>query len=212
MSPPWSSRARPSLRLDSQGSTSCGPGSPISRSSLPCPRGETPAIVVTHPDVLDQTTFAAISWTFAYLQALGVLSGAVIVGGFLLFVTTRASGACSRIRPFATDGLRRFTHLLSLGIELGAMIAPGALLGGALGWTAVELAEPHLDPLPLLSPPPLLEVPYVTIAGALGQHCSSGQRCPPGLNTLRTAAAHRSCYVQTTEAVRDPPCRHGVAT
>ena len=52
--------------------------------------GETPAVLVTLPDVLDETTFAAIAWTFDYLQALGVLSGAVIVGGLLLFVSTRA--------------------------------------------------------------------------------------------------------------------------
>ena len=52
--------------------------------------GESPTILVTIPDVLDETTFAAIAWTFGYLQALGVLSGAVIIGGLLLFVSTRA--------------------------------------------------------------------------------------------------------------------------
>ncbi len=66
--------------------------------------GETPAILVTVPDVLDETTFAAIAWTFEYLQALGVLSGAVIVGGLLLFVSTRGALPRSRIRAFAQDG------------------------------------------------------------------------------------------------------------
>jgi hypothetical protein len=61
-------------------------------------------------------------------------------------------------------GLRRTTHWSSLAIELGLMIAPGAFVGGIFGWIAVELAQPHLDPLPLLSPPPLLEVPFATIA------------------------------------------------
>ena len=125
------------------------------------------SIVVSTGDVLDQTTFAAISWTFAYLQALGVLSGAVIIGGLLLFVTTRASQRALAYVLSRRMGLRRSTHWFSLTIELGAMIVPGALLGGLFGWFAVELAQPHLDPLPLLNPPPLLEVPYPTIASAL---------------------------------------------
>jgi putative ABC transport system permease protein len=126
------------------------------------------SIVVSASDVLDQTTFAAISWTFAYLQALGVLSGAVIIGGLLLFVTTRAAQRALAYVLSRRMGLRRITHLSSLAIELGVMIAPGAILGGLFGWIAVELAQPHLDPLPLLSPPPLLEVPYSTIAAAVG--------------------------------------------
>jgi putative ABC transport system permease protein len=128
---------------------------------------EAASIVVSTGSVLDQTTFAAISWTFAYLQALGVLSGAVIIGGLLLFVTTRASQRALAYVLSRRMGLRRSTHWSSLALELGAMIVPGAVLGGLFGWLAVELAQPHLDPLPLLSPPPLLEVPYATIASAL---------------------------------------------
>jgi ABC-type antimicrobial peptide transport system permease subunit len=125
------------------------------------------SIVVTTGNVLDQTTFAAISWTFAYLQALGILSGAVIIGGLLLFVTTRASQRALAYVLSRRMGLRRVTHRSSLLIELGLMIAPGAVLGGLFGWIAVEMAQPLLDPLPLLSPPPLLEVPLATILGAL---------------------------------------------
>jgi predicted lysophospholipase L1 biosynthesis ABC-type transport system permease subunit len=63
-------------------------------------------------------------------------------------------------------GLRRSTHFLSLLTELAFLIAPGVVLGGAVGWTAVELAQPHLNPLPSLSPPPLIEVPWPTVAFA----------------------------------------------
>lgn len=125
---------------------------------------ESAAVLVTTGTVLDQTTFAAIAWTFAYLQALGVLSGAVIVGGLLLFVSTRARSRSLAYVLSRRMGLMRKTHWVSMMIELGVMIVPGAVLGGAVGWVAVELAEPHLNPLPLLSPPPLLEVPSLTIA------------------------------------------------
>jgi hypothetical protein len=63
-------------------------------------------------------------------------------------------------------GLRRITHWTSLVIEIGVMIAPGAVIGGFVGWAAVVLAEPHLNPLPLLDPPPLLQVPVAVIIGA----------------------------------------------
>jgi zinc transporter ZupT len=63
-------------------------------------------------------------------------------------------------------GLRRSTHFASLAIELAVLIGPGALIGGVVGWCAVELAQPHLNPLPDLSPTPLLEVPITTIAVA----------------------------------------------
>ncbi len=116
--------------------------------------------------MLDQTTFAAIAWTFDYLQALGVLSGAVIVGGLLLFVSTRARSRALAYVLSRRMGLRRVTHLLSLALELAVMIGPGFVLGGAVGWVAVELAQPHLNPLPYLSPAPLLEVPYATVAAA----------------------------------------------
>jgi putative ABC transport system permease protein len=128
--------------------------------------GDTAAILVTTGSVLDQTTFAAIAWTFSYLQALGVLAGAVIVGGLLLFVSTRARARALAYVLSRRMGLRRAGHFYSLLIEVGVMVVPGALVGGVVGWIAVELAEPHLNPLPLLAPRPLLELPYAAIAGA----------------------------------------------
>ncbi|MFZ0666829.1 MAG: FtsX-like permease family protein [Acidimicrobiales bacterium] len=127
---------------------------------------DVPAILVSTENVLNETTFEAITWTFAYLQALGILSGAVIVGGLLLFVSTRARARALAYVLSRRMGLRRITHWTSLIIEIGVMIAPGAVIGGFVGWAAVVLAEPHLNPLPLLDPPPLLQVPVAVIIGA----------------------------------------------
>jgi len=128
--------------------------------------GDSAAILVTTGNVLDQTTFAAVSWTFSYLQALGILAGAVIVGGLLLFVSTRARARALAYVLSRRMGLRRASHLMSLLIEVGVMVVPGAVIGGIVGWVAVELAAPHLNPLPLLVPGPLLELPYIAIVGA----------------------------------------------
>jgi putative ABC transport system permease protein len=127
--------------------------------------GEQATILVTVGDVLDQTAFEAIAWTFAYLQALGILAGAVIVGGLLLFVSTRTRARALAYVLSRRMGLRRSTHLASLVIEIGVLIVPGTIIGGAIGWVAVELAQPHLNPLPLLSPPPLLEIPFAIVVG-----------------------------------------------
>jgi putative ABC transport system permease protein len=129
--------------------------------------GEQATILVTVGDILDQTAFEAIAWTFAYLQALGILAGAVIVGGLLLFVSTRARARALAYVLSRRMGLRRSTHLTSLVIEIGVLIVPGTIIGAAIGWTAVELAQPHLNPLPLLSPPPLLEIPFAVLLGGL---------------------------------------------
>ncbi len=127
--------------------------------------GEQATILVTVGDILDQTAFEAIAWTFAYLQALGILAGAVIVGGLLLFVSTSARARALAYVLSRRMGLRRSTHLASLVIEIGVLIVPGTIIGGAIGWVAVELAQPHLDPLPLLSPLPLLEIPFAILVG-----------------------------------------------
>jgi putative ABC transport system permease protein len=125
--------------------------------------GANAAILVTESNVLDQTTFEAISWTFSYLQAFGILSGAVIFGGLLLFVSTRARARALAYVLARRMGMRRVTHLVSLIIEIGVMLVPGAVIGAVVGWIAVELAEPHLNPLPSLSPPPLIEIPALAI-------------------------------------------------
>ena len=61
--------------------------------------------------VLDVSSFLTTSWTFGFLQALGVLTGLIALGGLLLYVETRASGA--RRVSYALsppDGTRAAAH------------------------------------------------------------------------------------------------------
>ena len=124
------------------------------------------SIVVGAPSILDLTDFAAVGWTFASLQSLGILIGAVAVGGLLLFLTGRSRARALSYVLARRMGLRRRTHLRSLFIELGGLFALGALVGAALAWVAVELVDSHLNPLPDLSPGALVEVPWVSLGAS----------------------------------------------
>ena len=56
-------------------------------------------VVTDARDVLDVTSFLATSWTFGFLQALGVLTGLICAGGLLLYLETR-----QRSRRAVTSG------------------------------------------------------------------------------------------------------------
>jgi putative ABC transport system permease protein len=125
--------------------------------------GDVVPTVVSTADVVGITTFAAVTWTFAYLQAFGVLIGVVTVGGLLLFLTTRARARGLAYVLSRRMGLRRVVHVASLAAELGVVLSLGAVVGGGLGWLAVEMAGRHLNALPGLQPDVLLEVPLVAL-------------------------------------------------
>ena len=130
-------------------------------------------IVVSSSSVLDQTSFASIGWTFVYLEALGILIGAIALGGLLLFVTSRSRSRALSYVLALRMGLSRRTHALSLIWELGSLFATGAVLGAALAWVAVEIVNTHLNPLPDLPPAELVEVPWVALgAGVLAAFCA----------------------------------------
>jgi putative ABC transport system permease protein len=124
------------------------------------------SIVVGAPSILDLTDFAAIGWTFASLQSLGILIGAVAVGGLLLFLTGRSRARALSYVLARRMGLSRRQHLRSLSVELGSLFALGAVVGAALAWVAVELVDSHLNPLPDLPPGALVEVPWVSLGAS----------------------------------------------
>ena len=128
--------------------------------------GDVVPVVVSRHDVVGATAFAAIAWTFAYLQSLGVLAGLATAGGLLLFLSTRARARGLAYVLARRMGLSRAAHARSLALEVAVMLGLGGLAGAAVGWLAVELAARHLNELPDLAPPPLLVAPFAVLAGA----------------------------------------------
>lgn len=114
---------------------------------------------VTAAQVLRRPAFLAASWTFGFLQALGVMAGVVVLIGMLLYLQARqrqreVSYALSR-----RMGLARAAHRGSIALELGAMLLAALVTGFGLATAAAALVYRRVDLMPGLPPGPLLRIP-----------------------------------------------------
>ena len=128
--------------------------------------GVTASAVVSARDVLDLSQFLSVTWSFAYLQALGVLIGLIVVAGVLLYIETRQRQRVAAYVVARRMGLSRLAHMGAVAVELGAPLIAGALVGMALGMIGAALISGHLDPLPDLNPGPELAWPSVVLVSS----------------------------------------------
>ncbi len=131
------------------------------------PSGVSVTAVVRAGDALDETEFLSVTWSFAYLQALGVLVGLVVVAGMLLYIETRQRSRATAYAMAHRMGLSRGSHLGAVALELGAPMVVGAGVGIGLGLGAAALVYGSLNPLPDFPPGPLLATPVLVLAGAM---------------------------------------------
>jgi putative ABC transport system permease protein len=110
-------------------------------------------------EVLDVSSFVAVSWTFGFLQSFGVLTGLITIGGLLLYLETRQRARKAAYVLIRRMGLSRAAHRLSVFTEVGATLVAGCVTGMALSLLAARLVYPRLDALPSVQPPPLLRTP-----------------------------------------------------
>jgi putative ABC transport system permease protein len=122
-------------------------------------------VVTDARDVLDVSSFLAISWTFGFLQALGVLTGLICAGGLLLYLETRQRSRRAAYALSRRMGLSRAAHLGSLLAEVGGTLLGGFAIGAALSFVAARLVYLRLDALPSVPPVPLLRAPLPALAG-----------------------------------------------
>jgi putative ABC transport system permease protein len=115
-------------------------------------------------DVLDASSFLAISWTFGFLQSFGVLIGLITVGGLLLYLETRQRARKVTYVLIRRMGLSRAAHRLSVFTEVGATLVGGCVAGMVLSLLAARLVYARLDALPTVQPPPLLRTPVLALA------------------------------------------------
>ena len=90
----------------------------------------------------------AISWTFEFLQALGVLTGLICAGGLLLYLETRQRSRRAAYALSRRMGLSRAAHLGSLLAEVGGTLLGNLRIGAALSFVAARLVYLRLDALP----------------------------------------------------------------
>jgi putative ABC transport system permease protein len=126
--------------------------------------GLTVVRTVTAADVATAADFEPTSWTFGFLQALGILAGLIALGGALLHLEARQRSREVSYALARRMGLGRGAHRASVAIELASILLASVVIGTALAAIAARLVFGQLDPLPAIPPPPLFRVPVVLLA------------------------------------------------
>jgi putative ABC transport system permease protein len=119
---------------------------------------------VTTDQVKETPQFLSLSWTFGFLQALGILTGLVALGGAVMYLEARQRAREVSYALSRRMGLARGAHRRSIGLELGSILVVSLVIGGALSWIAARLVYKKLDPIPSIPPSPLFRLPTVLLA------------------------------------------------
>ncbi|WP_436795532.1 hypothetical protein [Actinospongicola halichondriae] len=116
-------------------------------------------------DVADGASFRTVTWTFGFMQVLGVFAGLLVVGAVFVHLDAR-----HRERLLAHAFLRRMglgerQHAAALAVELAASVLIGCWTGLVIAVGAAAAAHGRMDPVPLFEPAPVLR-PAVTVLAA----------------------------------------------
>lgn len=127
-----------------------------------------PVSVLSTAEILASPSFLALTWTFGYLQALGVMAGAIALAGMLLYLQTRQQAREVSYALARRMGLSRSAHRWAVALELGGMLVISLVIGAALALVSSWLVYSRLDPLPTIPPEPLFVVPPLLFAVLVG--------------------------------------------
>jgi putative ABC transport system permease protein len=120
--------------------------------------------VLTASEVQRSPSFLALSWTFGYLEALGVAAGLVVLTGMVLYLSARQRERSLSYAMARRMGLRRGSHRLANAVEILTILLAALVVGVLAGSVAAVLVNTRLDPLRTVPPEPLTRLPL----GALG--------------------------------------------
>lgn len=120
----------------------------------------------TAAGVEDAPSLRSLTWTFGFLQALGLLSGLIAIVGLVLYLQSRQQAREVSYALARRMGLTRPSHRLAVGAELLAMLLSSALIGGVTAIIAARLVSSGIDPLPGLPPGTLFRLPGQILWGA----------------------------------------------
>ncbi|HEX7148905.1 MAG TPA: hypothetical protein VF512_15460, partial [Actinomycetota bacterium] len=139
---------------------------PSSRAQQAIAQAQVPVrFVVTVAQVSQAPNLVAIVWTFDFLQTLGLLAGAMAVGGLLLYFHARQQRSQLAYLFARRMGLSRASHLRSLLLESSFSLGLGYLLGLLLSISGVLLIYQVLDTQPSVPPRPLYVSPTTPAVG-----------------------------------------------
>ncbi len=112
-------------------------GSPATAADALAAAHITTTFNLTADSVIDASYLQPVSYTFAYLDAVILVIGAVALGGVLLYLDARSRPRRLSYVLARRMGLTRTAHYLSILIELSVLVATGAVV--ALGFCAIAV-------------------------------------------------------------------------
>jgi putative ABC transport system permease protein len=117
-------------------------------------------------DVVDRVSFLTVSWTFGFMQSLGIAAGLLVVGGLAVYLDARRRDRVLGYGFARRMGLTSRQHRRALFVELSASVVVGCWLGLVAALVGAWLAHDRIDPVPGFRPTPLFR-PALAIALAL---------------------------------------------
>jgi len=112
------------------------------------------------PDVLLATR------TYSYMRILALGAGVLAAAGLLLYLQARQRSQVIASALSGRMGLRRRTEIASLSLELVAVVAFCAAVGGAVALAAAAPIVRRIDPLSQFTPGPVLAIPTAELLTA----------------------------------------------
>jgi putative ABC transport system permease protein len=111
------------------------------------------------PAVRESPGFLALTWTFGFMQMIGVVAGIVALVGVVLYLQARQRNREVSYALATRMGLSGPAHWLSLVLELAGLLGTAFVVGTALAVAAARLTFTRLDPIPKLPPTMLFRPP-----------------------------------------------------
>jgi putative ABC transport system permease protein len=118
----------------------------------------------TRAAVADGASFLTVSWTFGFMQSLGLAAGLLVLGGAAIYLDARRRDRLLGYAFMGRMGLRRDQHRRALVVELTASVVVGCWMGLGVALAAAWLAHERIDPVPAYRPDPLLRAAVAVVA------------------------------------------------
>ena len=117
--------------------------------------------------IFDQTVFLTVTWTFGFMRSLGIVAGAIAIGGLAIYLDARRRARALGYAFLRRMGLTPATHRRALLLEISSTVLVGAAAGILLAVAAGWLVHRRLDPVPSIPPGTLLRLPLPLLATAV---------------------------------------------
>ena len=111
--------------------------------------------------------YEPVTYTFQFLTALAVLTGAIAALGLVLHLEARSRVRRSAYVMLLRMGLRPRTHLRALLAELSLLLGSGVVVGLSLATLSVWLTRDRYDLAGTVPPATLLVIPWATLVGVV---------------------------------------------